>query len=397
MKDAKGNPTVLLVLPLAYQDGRDKYAGFLHYVSERRPDWDIRLERERPTPARARQLMKERVDAVVLDGALDTSVCRSLSRAPVRVVLDVPDRSLFPSSEAATAFAEIDSGELGQRAGDYLLARSGTADMAFVGYAAASWSTRRRAAFMERLAAAGRVPKVLELPFHGEQSATSRRNLLHLLTGLSRPAGVFAACDQLARWVVQTAGEAGLSVPNDLAVLGVDNEDIICTHARPTLSSLQPDFTALGYEAARLLDRLLATGTPPDAETRVGGVRLVERESTAPAYSAAFLVAQAKDRIRHGPDRNPHVADVARALGVSRRLLDLRFREATGETVLDFLRREKLAQAKRLLAETGMPVGAVCEACGFRSTNHLKRIFRAETGLSMRAWRAAQQTSATIS
>ena len=390
MKDSEDNPSVLLVLPLAYQDGRDKYAGFLHYVSERRPDWDIRLERERPTPARARQLMKERVDAVVLDGVLDASVCRSLSRAPVRVVLDVPDRSLFPSSEAATAFAEIDSGELGQRAGDYLLARSGTADMAFVGYAAASWSMRRRTAFMERLAVAGRVPKTLELPFHGEQSTTSRRNLLHLLAGLSRPAGVFAACDRLARWIVQTAGETGLSVPNDLAVLGVDNEDIICTHARPTLSSLQPDFTALGYEAARLLDRLLATGKPPATEIRVGGIRLVERESTAPAYSAAFLVAQAKDRIRHGPDRNPHVADVARALGVSRRLLDLRFREATGETVLDFMRREKLAQAKRLLAETDMPVGAVCEACGFRSVNHLKRIFRAETGFSMRAWRTAQ-------
>ena len=383
--------SVLLVLPLAYQDGRDKYAGFLRYVSETRRNWNIRLERERPVLPRLRQLLKDGVDAVVLDGFVEASACRLLTTVPACVALDVPDRTPLLGTRASVAFAGIDSAEVGRQAGAYLLARPRTADLAFVGYEhAVSWSRERQAAFRDVLAAGGRRPQELLVPFRAEQNPAARRSLLRFLTGLSRPAGVFAACDRLARWVIQTSVEAGVSVPNEVAVLGVDNEDITCTHARPTLSSLQPDFTTLGYEAARLLDRQLSADAAFPVEIRVGGIRLVERESTAPAYSAAFLVAQAKDRIRHGPAPHLHVSDVARALGVSRRLLDLRFREATGETVLDFMRREKLAQAKRLLAETVLPVGAVCETCGFRSVNHLKRIFRAETGLSMRAWRAAQ-------
>ena len=385
--------SVLLVLPLAYQDGRDKYAGFLRYVSETRRNWNIRLEREQPVLPRLRQLLKDGVDAVVLDGFVEAAACRLLAAVPACVALDVPDRTPLLGTRASVAFAGIDSAEVGRQAGAYLLARPRTADLAFVGYEhAVSWSRERQAAFRDVLATEGRRPRDLLVPFRAEQNPAARRSLLRFLTGLSRPAGVFAACDRLARWVIQTAVETGVSVPNEVAVLGVDNEDITCTHARPTLSSLQPDFTTLGYGAARLLDRLLSTDAAGPAEIRVGGIRLVERESTAPAYSAAFLVAQAKDRIRHSPDRNPHIADVARALGVSRRLLDLRFREATGETVLDFMRREKLEQAKRLLAETDMPIGAVCESCGFRSVNHLKRIFRAETGLSMRAWRAAQSS-----
>ena len=392
MSTAERPRAILLVLPLAYQDGRDKYAGFLRYVSETRRNWNIRLEREQPGLPRLRQILKDGVDAVVLDGFVEAAACRLLTAVPVCVALDVPDRTLLLGARTSLAFAGIDSAEVGRQAGAYLLARPRTADLAFVGYEhAVSWSRERQAAFRDVLAAEGRRVRELFVPFRAEQNPAARRNLLRFLSGLSRPAGVFAACDRLARWVIQTAVEAGISVPNEVAVLGVDNEDITCTHARPTLSSLQPDFTTLGYEAARLLDRLLSTDAAVPAETRIGGIRLVERESTAPAYSAAFLVAQAKDRIRHGPERHPHVADVARALGVSRRLLDLRFREATGESVLEFLRREKLAQAKRLLAETDMPVGAVCETCGFRSVNHLKRIFRAETGLSMRAWRATQQ------
>lgn len=378
---------ILLVLPLAYQDGRDKYAGFLRYVSERHPKWSILLERERITPLRARQLLKERIHAVVLDGMADSTICRILSHVPFCVVLDTPDRNVFHADSTSVAFAEIDSASLGQRAGAFFLSRPNTIDLAFIGYDAVSWSIQRQTTFHDTLLQTNRLTRELTIPYQNEQNATSRRNLVRFLRGLEKPAGIFAACDRLARWIIQVAGEEKLSVPNEISVLGVDNEDIICTHARPTLSSLQPDFTALGHEAARLLDQMLTTGNVPLSGSRVGGIRLVERESTAPAYSAAFLVAQVKETIQHWPNRNPHIDEIAGKLGVSRRLLDLRFREITGETILDFIRHEKVEKAKRLLAETDMPIGTICEACDFRSVNHLKRIFRSTTGQSMKDWR----------
>jgi len=382
--------TVLLALPLAYQDGRDKYAGFLRYVSERRMPWNVRLERDRLSPAYARQILREGIDAAVLDGTAEAAAVGALVAVPVCVALDASDTGLF--RQRRVAFANIDSAALGRHAADHFLSRPGTPCLAFVGYApGVRWSQRRQEAFRKRLAAAGRTPHELTLPCSGAQTSAVRRALGKFLRGLPRPACVFAACDRLARRIAEVSAEEGFAVPNEISILGVDNEEIICTHARPTLSSLQPDFTALGYEAARLLDRMLATRRRPPAERHVGGVRLVARESTAPSYSAAFLVAQVKDTILHWPDGIPRVGDIANALGVSRRLVDLRFREITGESVLGFIHREQMEKVKKLLAETDMPIGDICKSCAFRSVNQVKRIFRAVVGMPMRDWRKAHK------
>lgn len=384
--NARRHATVLLALPLAYQDGRDWYAGFLRYVSEHRPPWNVRLERERLTPGRARQIMKDGVDAAVLDNACTAPVLRALAAVPVCVATNVFDRR--PFVQRRVAFVDTDSAALGRYAAEHFLGRTGGRSQAFVGYPSAiRWSKLRQDAFRARLAEAGRAPRELTLPYGGEQTATARRTLGKFLRELPHPADVFAVCDQLARHIAEAANEEGLSVPDDVAVLGVDNEEIVCTHVRPTLSSMQPDFKALGYEAARILDEMLTTGRQPCAERIVGGIRLVQRESTAPSYSTAFLVAQVKDVVRNWEDGCPHVGEIAGALGVSRRLVDLRFREITGETVLDFIRRERVERIKKLLAETDMPITDICEACAFRSANQVKRIFRTIAGTSMSDWR----------
>ena len=116
-------------------------------------------------------------------------------------------------------------------------------------------------------------------------------------------------------------------------------------------------------------------------------MKVVTRESTAPLAPSALLVERARDFIRRNATHGITPGDIAGHLGVSRRLLDLRFSELSDETVSDAIRNAKLEAVKRLLLSTNAPIAAISRDCGFPNANHLRNIFAAATGTSMREWR----------
>lgn len=221
--------------------------------------------------------------------------------------------------------------------------------------------------------------------------ATRLRHLADELAALPHPCGVLAYNDERAREVIDACNLAGLKIPEQIQVVGVDNETGICENVRPRLTSIDADFVGVGMRAAELLDQLIRNGRKAmQGDYTYGSCSIVERDTTIDLKGSARLVTAAQNIIRKkacGGITPQHVAD---ELKVSRRLLEMRFREVLDIGVAETIRNEKLSEVCRRLKETSRPIGEISYACGFATPTHLKALFRKTFGMTMREWRNLQ-------
>ena len=209
---------------------------------------------------------------------------------------------------------------------------------------------------------------------------------------LPRPAAVFAANDDCAYSVLEACRAARRRVPQDVAVLGVDNDALICENAEPKISTIEPDFERDGGVAAELLLQLMRRGggkmRPP---ALIKSRRLVQRGSTGKAVDGKGLCAMAMEYVREQAFTGISVDDVAHHLHVSRRLLDLRFREARGTTLGESILNFRLDEVRRLLRETDEPLDEIAARCGYCNPNYLRNLFRRRFVITPSAYRAAHR------
>ena len=266
-----------------------------------------------------------------------------------------------------------------------------------------TWSLAREAAFRAFADAAGRPC----LSFRGhwpkkEKTDVRAKRFAKWLAELPRKCAVFAINDDSAAEVAAAAQAAGRAIPQDLTLLGADNDLSICEASRPTISSLQMDFENVGFLAAKMLgETLRRSGTSAAAGTArqshpsqlsrptvtIGPLLAVRRESTRGRGRREPRILEAVEVIR----RKACDGLTARALidmfPGSRRLFELRFREATGHSVLDEIRHVRLQKAYALLAGTDVPIGAIPDFCGYDCASTLDKLFRAREHMSMQEWR----------
>lgn len=241
------------------------------------------------------------------------------------------------------------------------------------------WSREREAAFRAAVRAAG-----------GRFSAYRRGPLGAWLAALPRPCAILAANDATAQRVHHAARARGLRIPQDVALCGVDDDELFCEAVQPGITSVAPDF----YEAGRLLLAALAreierSGSGPALE-RYGPLGVVRRGSTGAAATppAGSRAARAMDFIRANSCLGPvRLDDVARTMGCSRRLATRLFREATGKSILEAVHDARFERACELLRRTDKPVFLVVAECGYASESFFKREFARRTGTSMRKFR----------
>ena len=179
-----------------------------------------------------------------------------------------------------------------------------------------------------------------------------------------------------------------VSRPDEVAILGVDNDEQLCLGSFPTLSSIECDMENCGFMAARLLDEQMRGRRRRRAELAYGVRRIEERHSTRRVPRVEDrLVARALEFIRLNACEGIGVRDVVAYLKVSRRLAELRFRTTCGHSILDAIRTVRLDRVRRLVAETDLPVSEITGRSGYQTDDHLRRLFKREFGLTMRAYR----------
>ena len=202
------------------------------------------------------------------------------------------------------------------------------------------------------------------------------------LRDLPRPCGVFAANDEVAHLVRGVCAKEGLSIPDDVAVVGVDDDESLCTGVRPYLSSVLADNEQMGFLAAHLLSERFRGAWP--APGVVPPLMVVRRDSTRQRDDSGSRVAKAVALIRDKACERLKARDVLAVLGGSRRTAEMRFREATGRSVLEEIQRVRVARARELLADRSRPLYVVANLCGYASESAFRKVYRACLGESPR-------------
>jgi LacI family transcriptional regulator len=292
-----------------------------------------------------------------------------------------------------------DDAMVGRLAAEHLLER-GFRNFGFAGQPSHAYSNRREEGFRRLIEAAG-----CTLSCHHERKPTPfepRGRLWALETdvrrwvaALPKPVGVFVPNDLWGLQLTEVCRQERLQVPEDVALVGVDNDDLLCELARPALSSVVVPAERIGCEAASLLDRLLPKSrtVPPPLLLPSPGV-VVRRSSDVLCIEDPVVCAAV--RFIHEQSHRPmQVVDVADAVSICRRSLERRFRARLTRSVWEEIRQSHMRRAKALLSGTELPMSEVATSSGFSDSKQLSVVFRQETGLAPTEYRRQFRSHAT--
>ncbi|MBR2837373.1 MAG: substrate-binding domain-containing protein [Kiritimatiellae bacterium] len=265
----------------------------------------------------------------------------------------------------------------------------GFRDYAAIGYRPdARWSPKRIDTFRRAVeSGGGRVVTFDDLD-QSMDRITLQRAILQWIAKLPRPCGIFAVCDRVAVATVSVARRLGLRMPQDVALVGVDNDEDLCLTAMPTITSVAIDWNKGGFMVGEALDRRMRQPHAPPMRATFGELGIVRRASTTiAAVRVDPRVTEASTFIREHACEGIGVVDVVRRMGCSRRLAELRYKEVTGLSILAEIREVQLEHAKVLLAQRDIPLNVLSDRCGWKSPASLRAYFSEQTGMSMREWR----------
>lgn len=259
---------------------------------------------------------------------------------------------------------------------------------AFVGWSPrVIWSRRRQERFVSRLAEIGHPCAVLADPWTLGNKDDFATRLRPWLESLPKPCGIFAANDDIAAAVLDVCKMADISIPGDIAVIGVDNVPAFCDNLRPSLSSIEPDFKHGGYLAAQLLHERLNNPATRPQKLQYSPLCVTPRLSTRRLAFYGRRLLAALDLIRREACNGLKAADVVQAMGVSERLAETRFKAATGHRITEEIRENRFRRALELLANPRQSITPIATLCGWESEAFMKRAFKARFGCTMREWR----------
>lgn len=310
------------------------------------------------------------------------------------VLVDIRDR-LLERRKKNIAFVWNDNLRIGALGAKYLAGLGKFKSFNFVPATENRlWSSQREKAFIRELNRR-RLPCSV---FEGGSSdtMTDMANLAVWLRNLPKPAAIMAAWDYRATQVLEACCECGIKVPDDVALLGVDNDELLCCSSSPSLSSIFPDHVDEGFRAAQALERMMSAGSALFRSTtccRVKGV--VERESTCAVSPADAILQRAEEFIARNAKSNLKVGDVVSHVHSSRRLLELRFREKRKTSILAAITERRIDEVKKLLSSTKRPIFQIAAECGFKSASHLSHLFTRTVGHSPQEYRSTGKAVAT--
>jgi LacI family transcriptional regulator len=381
-------PQVAVLLESSHGVSRAMLQGILKYVRVHGP-WSISTAvggtRDLKLPD-----LRHWKGSGILGRVTTDALARDIAATRLPAVLFNPgDAYLRPTHPlAACSRTQSDSAAIGRLAAEYFLGKA-FPHAAFVGEPSGiSWSADRERAYAARLAEAGLACH--SYPLHPRRPAgweAERPLLCAWLAKLPKPVAVFAANDHRARQVLDACLVAGVAVPYEATVLGVNNDVLVCETCIPPLSSIAVDAEKAGFEAARILDELMRRSSRRQQIVTYGPTGVVSRASTDTLQVEDRLVIRALEFIRINGGLKVRVSDVAGALGVSGRWLERRFRAALGHSVLASIQRTRMGTVCSMLKETDLPLAAISQKSGFSHPNHLCALFRREFNMTMSEYR----------
>ena len=362
--------SVALVIETSNEYARGLLRGILRYQQEHEK-WTIDLPEQHRRADPPRWLRTYSGHGII--ARIET---KSIARAVQATQLPAVDVS--SARELSTIpWVETDDRKIAQLAIQHFFEK-GFRHLAFCGEGSFNWSRWRRDAFVAEAKKAG----INALVFHVDDDSSgmtwphARRRLMRWLAELPEPCGLMAAYDSLARRLIDLCIQASRRVPESIAILGVDDDPLLCQLATPPLSSIVPDSEGAGYAAAEQLDSIMSGKKIKRLDTLLPPLGIATRQSTDTfavedkdvSVSAHYILAHACDGIQ--------VDDIVKQTQLTRRALETRFKKALGKTPHALIIETRLSKAERCLRETALTLEQIADRCGFEYPEYLSVLFK---------------------
>lgn len=387
---ARRHPRVLLVFNFCWDDAKAILMGISRYA---RGSWEVLIDAQAAAAEEDWWVRSADWDGVITRHMSPTLIeaCRArkiplidLNDAPL--VKDIP--KIRPDNHAA-----------GHMGAEHFLER-GFKHFAFCGLTE-SWARERAAGFMEALGLAGKSCSILEADYRmvDPKWDDEQQTLIQKwLADLPRPLALMACNDLRALQVVSACRKAGYLVPNEIAILGVNNDYLRCAFGNPPLSSVATDRQLAGYRAAELLDQMMLAGKwTGNDDIRIDPIRVVVRNSTDVLAIEDRVTCAAIHYIRQFACQGITADDVAKHVGVSRHVLERKFRHQLGRSAHAEVRQIQIARIKQLLVETDLPLKNIADLVGITHTEYVNVMFSRYVGVTPGMYRREHQPRQTES
>lgn len=375
--------TVLFIITQHRECFNSQLMGF--YQRAKRQNWRIQVIERAACKDRMLEIFRlwNPIGAIVEYGGPSDLIGRDVcGRIPI-VYFDIGRTS--PPRGCCVSF---DSAAAGLMGAEHLLG-FGLPCYAYVGYwERVTWDAQRERAFGAAVRRAGKAYR--RFPIEAESGAANRAaRLQSWLRELPLPCGVMAANDRVAEEVLNACQKIGIAVPDELVVLGVDNDRVLCENLTPTLSTIVPDEMLEGNLSVELLIRQIEAGKRGVARkiVRVPPLNVQTRQSTRYLPCRRSDVSAALEMIRREASSGIGVNDVAAFMGVTRRMAERHFRLCTGRSILNEILEVRFGLVYDFLRHSDCRIDAIAGQSGFRTEVALRKAFRAREGCSMSVWR----------
>ena len=378
-------PHVAMIVETSTGFGRRLLRGVARYVQENGP-WSVYLEQRSiydPAPPWLKGW-----DG---DGIISRAAYPELARLVLQTGIPTVDLNEQVTGLGLPLIFN-DHRKIGRLAAEHLLDR-GFAQFAFIGHPGIYWSDERREGLVMRLEEAGCTCEEYlgtgrtRRRYHQQSWEKEMDDVAEWVEGLPKPVGVLACNDFRAVQFLDACRRAGVAVPEEVAVIGVDDEEVACELAHPSLSSVVPGALHMGYEAAAMLDVLMHGGTPREQEIHIPPTGVVTRASTDIMAIADPVVASAMEFIRLQACERIGVDDVVRHVGGSRSVLQRRFRKILKRSIRDAIEVIRIDRVKKLLDQTDLTRDEIAWRTGFDHAEYLSAVFKRHTGTTPSGYR----------
>lgn len=389
---SKHTKRVVIAVDLSRPDGQRRMEGLLRYLCSRKVHWDMRIKR---SVAECTSLHVDQFPAWDIDGVIYAQPQQTQEAKDALehlIALNIPLVALDPGDALITlperenlAVIRTDPDSIGAIAAHCFLSQGACQSYGFVpDVLDRQWSRNRGEAFSAALRDHGVECHLFKPKTMGSNDFVELRNWLR---SLPMPAGILAAYDDRALTVIEACSAEDLAIPRDVSLLSVDDDALLCENCKPTLSSICPDQERSGYAAGALLSGLLRNGCKKPHLLTMPAKSITHRQSTLMASHAGLLVQKALGYIRKNFKRGISPKTIAERLGISRTLLDLRFRELLDTSVGKTIEMERLNAACEMLKRTQATIKEISQECGYSDSFQLMHKFKRHFGMTATAYR----------
>jgi len=384
----KKRPRVVLLVETSNSYCRELLRGIYAYIQENGP-WSTYLtEQARGDPA-----PKWVLDNLQGDGIIARIENRRIAEAVMKTglpVVDVSAARIVPE----IPWVETDDAAMARLAAEHLLDR-GFRHFGFVGNDRFHWSKWREEEFVRVVKQAENTCSVFRPQPSGRRLPMNlmeeEKQLVTWIQKLPKPTGVMACYDVRGQQLLDVCHRIGVAVPDEMAVVSVDNDEMLCSLSDPPLSSVIPNTHQTGYEAARMLDRLMSGKSSGKHSLKIAPLGIATRQSSDVLAVADHHISQAMHFIREHACEGIKVDDVLKAVPLSRRVLEHRFKRLLGYSPHDEILRMQFQRVVELLSETALPLATIAEHAGFRHAEYLSVAFKKRYNVTPSEYRRQNQ------